>query len=68
MHSKTPGIIFILIFIFLFSNVKVLAQHAPDTVQRIILNRFNDAAQEQKPYVILISADGFRTIIMSLFQ
>ncbi|MEP6749152.1 MAG: ectonucleotide pyrophosphatase/phosphodiesterase [Bacteroidota bacterium] len=31
-----------------------------DTVQKIIPGRFNSPAQEQKPYVILISADGFR--------
>ena len=34
--------------------------HAQDTVQNIISNRFNSAAQQAKPYVILISADGFR--------
>ncbi|MBL7740510.1 MAG: alkaline phosphatase family protein [Chitinophagaceae bacterium] len=32
----------------------------PDTVQKIITGRTNSAEQQQKPYVILISADGFR--------
>ncbi len=31
-----------------------------DTVQKVIEGRKNDAAQQKKPYVILISADGFR--------
>ncbi|WP_461453278.1 alkaline phosphatase family protein [Mucilaginibacter sp.] len=31
-----------------------------DTTQKIISGRFNSTEQEQKPYVILISADGFR--------
>jgi len=35
--------------------------HAQDEFpQRIIADRKNSAAQQQKPYVILISADGFR--------
>ncbi|MEO5681799.1 MAG: ectonucleotide pyrophosphatase/phosphodiesterase [Chitinophagaceae bacterium] len=33
---------------------------AQDTAQKIIPGRFNSAAQQQKPYIILISADGFR--------
>jgi predicted AlkP superfamily pyrophosphatase or phosphodiesterase len=32
----------------------------PDTSQKIIPGRNNSPAQQQKPYVILISADGFR--------
>jgi predicted AlkP superfamily pyrophosphatase or phosphodiesterase len=31
-----------------------------DTTQKIIPNRTNGPAQQKKPYVILISADGFR--------
>ncbi|SIQ96220.1 alkaline phosphatase family protein [Pontibacter lucknowensis] len=31
-----------------------------DTVQRVIHDRYNSPAQQEKPYVILISADGFR--------
>lgn len=33
---------------------------AQDTVQQIVPNRKNTAAQMKKPYLILISADGFR--------
>ncbi len=32
----------------------------PDTLQRIVDGRTNSVEQQQKPYVILISADGFR--------
>src|SRR4030095_2346710 len=32
----------------------------PDTVQRIIPDRRNSVEQQDKPYVILISVDGFR--------
>jgi predicted AlkP superfamily pyrophosphatase or phosphodiesterase len=32
----------------------------PDTVQHIITGRSNSAAQQQKPYVIVISVDGMR--------
>lgn len=42
----------------LFLNVLVLAQ--ADTTQKIIPGRTNSTEQEQKPYVILISIDGFR--------
>jgi predicted AlkP superfamily pyrophosphatase or phosphodiesterase len=37
-----------------------IAQTPADTVQVVTPDRTNDPAQEQKPYVILISADGFR--------
>lgn len=47
--------IFCIILIFLFN-----AANAQDTVQKIIPGRANSVAQQQKPYVILISADGFR--------
>jgi predicted AlkP superfamily pyrophosphatase or phosphodiesterase len=36
------------------------AQAPADTTQKVIAGRANSAAQEQKPYVIFISADGFR--------
>ena len=32
----------------------------PDTTQKIVAGRKNSIEQQQKPYVILISADGFR--------
>ena len=34
--------------------------HAQDISQHIVPNRTNNKKQEKKPYVILISADGFR--------
>jgi predicted AlkP superfamily pyrophosphatase or phosphodiesterase len=42
--------------------VSGFAQSVPvaDTVQKIISGRKNSIAQQKKPYVILISADGFR--------
>jgi predicted AlkP superfamily pyrophosphatase or phosphodiesterase len=43
----------------------VLAQ---DTTQHIIYDRLNSPAQEQKPYVILISADGFRYDLADKYQ
>ena len=33
---------------------------AQDTIQKVVPGRFNNKAQQSKPYVILISADGFR--------
>lgn len=44
---------------FLLFSTGVLAQVA-DSTQIIIPGRSNSPEQEQKPYVILISADGFR--------
>jgi predicted AlkP superfamily pyrophosphatase or phosphodiesterase len=44
-------------FFFLSVPIYLIAQ---DTTQQIIHNRYNSAAQQEKPYVILISADGFR--------
>ena len=44
-----------LVFLIYASNI-----FAQDTAQKIINGRFNSAAQQEKPYVILISADGFR--------
>ncbi len=32
----------------------------PDTIQRVVAGRSNSVEQQQKPYVILISIDGFR--------
>ncbi|SJZ39060.1 alkaline phosphatase family protein [Sediminibacterium ginsengisoli] len=36
------------------------AQAQPDTAQKIVAGRKNTSVQQLKPYVILISADGFR--------
>jgi predicted AlkP superfamily pyrophosphatase or phosphodiesterase len=43
-------------FLFLFA----LSLHAQDLTQHIVPGRLNNKKQEKKPYVILISADGFR--------
>jgi len=44
--------------VFLFLVYSSFSQ--PDTVQRIVAGRRNSVEQQQKPYVILISIDGFR--------
>jgi len=44
--------------LFLFLAYSVYSQ--PDTVQRIVEGRSNSVDQQQKPYVIMISIDGFR--------
>jgi predicted AlkP superfamily pyrophosphatase or phosphodiesterase len=48
---------------FLFISILVLlarVTEAQDTTQKIIPGRINSVKQQKKPYVILISADGFR--------
>lgn len=40
--------------------VLVYTGHAQDTTQQITPGRYNSTEQQKKPYVILISADGFR--------
>jgi predicted AlkP superfamily pyrophosphatase or phosphodiesterase len=44
------------------------ASPAQDITQKIIENRKNDSIQQQKPYVILISADGFRADFAEKYQ
>ncbi|MBE7179421.1 MAG: alkaline phosphatase family protein, partial [Mucilaginibacter polytrichastri] len=51
-------------FVTLFS-VQVFAQ---DTTEHIIAGRQNSAEQESKPYVIMISIDGFRADYAEKFQ
>jgi hypothetical protein len=46
--------------LLLASTNVVLAQAQLDTAQHINTSTKNSGAQQQKPYVILISADGFR--------
>jgi len=48
------------LLVFIFSFVCLFTAIAQDTTQQMVPNRVNSAAQEKKPYVILISADGFR--------
>lgn len=51
--------IFSLAFIVFFLNI--FAQHtAVDTAQVVVQNRYNTVEAQTKPYVIVISADGFR--------
>lgn len=51
--KKAPGFF---IFLFIFS----LSACAQDTTQKVVSGRFNSIIQKEKPYVILISIDGFR--------
>lgn len=52
---------------FLFC-LSAMASFAQDLTQQIIPNRTNSTAQAQKPYVILISADGFRADFADKYQ
>src|SRR3569623_1518100 len=49
-----------LLSFLLFVLFAVAAFAQVDTAQQIIPGRSNSAEQQDKPYVILISADGFR--------
>ena len=49
----------VIILLFLCSAIQAQKKEA-DTTQHIVANRKNAASTYQKPYVILISADGFR--------
>ncbi|RFZ81074.1 alkaline phosphatase family protein [Mucilaginibacter terrenus] len=51
---------FLFAFICLYSIAFSQSIAVVDTVQKIIPGRKNSPAQQKKPYVILISADGFR--------
>lgn len=42
--------------------------HTTDVTQQVIVGRKNSAEQINKPYVILISADGFRADFAALYQ
>lgn len=48
------------LLLWTLSPFLISAQDAPDTAQKIIEGRINSPEQQQKPYVIMISADGFR--------
>ncbi len=51
----------VIAFLMLTLSLTIFAQTGTvDTAQIVIPNRFNDAEAMQKPYVIMISADGFR--------
>src|ERR1700748_1894896 len=48
------------ITISLFLSITIGAFAQTDTTQKIIPGRKNDASEQNKPYVIWVSADGFR--------
>lgn len=54
MMKKGLSIIFLLTILSVFSQNKI------DTAQVVIPNRLNSAEAQLKPYVIMISTDGFR--------
>ncbi|MDN3691238.1 hypothetical protein QWZ06_02680 [Chryseobacterium tructae] len=48
-------------FLLLFISLTVFAQQATiDTAQAIVQGRQNSVEAQSKPYVIMISTDGFR--------
>jgi predicted AlkP superfamily pyrophosphatase or phosphodiesterase len=51
---------FILLLAYFINILSGFSQQAVDTTQVVILDRVNTTESTQKPYVILISADGFR--------
>jgi len=55
MNRKAPFICAILTYLLSVGLV-----HGQDTTQKITPNRSNAVQQQDKPYIILISADGFR--------
>ena len=58
MSIKSKSVLMLLNFL-LIGNL-VIAQTPLDTTQHVNLNSKNSVEQQEKPYVILISADGFR--------
>ncbi len=54
-----------LLLLLVFATGRSFAQ---DTAQYVIRDRTNSPAQEKKPYVILISADGFRYDLADKYQ
>lgn len=61
--SVLQRVFFIAISLFLFGNLS-----AQDTTQYIVPGRSNSVEQQKKPYVILISADGFRYDLAMRYQ
>jgi predicted AlkP superfamily pyrophosphatase or phosphodiesterase len=51
---------FALLCLMLSSTLASYAQKPTDTTQQVIAGRKNSPEQQKKPYLILISADGFR--------
>jgi predicted AlkP superfamily pyrophosphatase or phosphodiesterase len=65
MKNKVTLIFCKLFFVF---QIFVLSLKAQDTTQQITKGRTNSADQMKKPYVILISADGFRADFAEKYQ
>ncbi len=51
-----------------FTILLATASFSQDTTQQIIVGRKNDKSQINKPYVILISADGYRSDFTELYD
>jgi len=52
----------------MYAQAQPTPQPPGDTTQQVIPGRANNAKQEQQPYVILISADGFRHDLADKYQ
>ena len=59
---------FALFVCFFLSGFALSAQSLSDSSLRVVPGRTNSAAQEKKPYVIFISADGFRHDLADKYQ
>lgn len=60
---KVKSLFVVFFLVFLSSVAK-----SQDTTQNVIANRYNSIEQQQKPYVILISLDGFRWDLADKYQ
>jgi predicted AlkP superfamily pyrophosphatase or phosphodiesterase len=60
---KVKSLFVVFFLVFLTSVAK-----SQDTTQNVIANRYNSIEQQQKPYVILISLDGFRWDLADKYQ
>ena len=62
MKMKNTPFAFLLVAIVMSNSL-----FAQDTTQKIVADRRNDKSQINKPYVILISADGFRADFTEMY-
>jgi predicted AlkP superfamily pyrophosphatase or phosphodiesterase len=63
MKMKNTPFAFLLVAIVMGNSL-----FAQDTTQKIVEDRRNDKSQINKPYVILISADGFRADFTEMYE
>lgn len=61
-------LLYIRTLLFLLCNIFSGLLHSQDTTQHIIPGRSNSPDQLKKPYIILISADGFRYDLADKYQ